>query len=122
MSFCRNSQEEQSSVETSIEEEMAMMSTLNHPNIVRLLGATKQGKHFNMFVEWMAGGSVANLLDKYGPFTDHVITHYTLQVVHGLIYLHNNHILHRDLKGKLRKTCSFKTFKNISHLQVVLIS
>uniref|UniRef100_A0A1B6BZG6 Mitogen-activated protein kinase kinase kinase n=1 Tax=Clastoptera arizonana TaxID=38151 RepID=A0A1B6BZG6_9HEMI len=99
VSFCRNSSEEQSSVEANIEEEMAMMSTLNHPNIVRLLGATKQGKHFNMFVEWMAGGSVANLLDKFGPFTNQVILHYTMQVVSGLNYLHQNHILHRDLKG-----------------------
>jgi mitogen-activated protein kinase kinase kinase 1 len=32
-----------------------MMAKLNHPNVVRILGATKQGCHFNMFLEWMPG-------------------------------------------------------------------
>ena len=32
-----------------------MMAKLNHPHIVRILGATRQGCHFNMFVEWMPG-------------------------------------------------------------------
>ena len=46
------------------------------------------------------GGSVAYLLGQYGSFAEDVITKYTLQVLRGLVYLHENHILHRDLKGK----------------------
>lgn len=52
-----------------------------------------------MFVEWMAGGSVAGMLDRYGPFNEEVIIHYTKQILEGLCYLHDNRILHRDLKG-----------------------
>jgi len=48
----------------------------------------------------MPGGSVANLLERYGVFTERVQTSYTFQVLHGLAYLHENHILHRDLKGQ----------------------
>jgi mitogen-activated protein kinase kinase kinase 1 len=77
-----------------------MMARLNHPNIVRILGATQQGCHFFMFVEWMPGGSVAMLLEKYGSFTEDVMISYTLQVLRGLAYLHENHMLHRDLKGE----------------------
>lgn len=55
ISFCRNSPSEQEKVIEAITEEIHMMSRLNHPNVVRILGATKQGCHFNMFVEWMAG-------------------------------------------------------------------
>lgn len=55
ISFCRNSAQEQEKVIEAISEEIHMMARLSHPNIVRILGATKQGCHFNMFVEWMPG-------------------------------------------------------------------
>jgi mitogen-activated protein kinase kinase kinase 1 len=97
--FCRNSEEEQAIIELGIREEILTMSKLRHENIVRILGATKQGDCFNMFVEWMAGGSVAGMLERYGPFNEEVIIHYTKQILEGLSYLHDNRILHRDLKG-----------------------
>ncbi|XP_069128758.1 mitogen-activated protein kinase kinase kinase 1-like [Argopecten irradians] len=55
LSFCRNTASEQEKVVETITEEIHMMTKLNHPNIVRILGATRQGCHFNMFVEWMPG-------------------------------------------------------------------
>ncbi|XP_033738127.1 mitogen-activated protein kinase kinase kinase 1-like isoform X2 [Pecten maximus] len=99
ISFCRNTPEEQEKVVDTITEEIHMMTKLNHPNIVRILGATKQGCHFNMFVEWMPAGSLASLLCTYGAFSENVMTSYTLQVLRGMAYLHDNHVLHRDLKG-----------------------
>ena len=42
---------------------------------------------------------MAGLLEQYGPFKDDVIRRYTCHLVDGLAYLHDNHILHRDLKG-----------------------
>ncbi|XP_070195202.1 mitogen-activated protein kinase kinase kinase 1-like isoform X2 [Littorina saxatilis] len=99
ISFCRNSPTEQESVIEGITAEIHMMSRLSHPNVVRILGATKQGCHFNMFVEWMSGGSVSYLLGQYGAFTESVIIRYTRQILRGLAYLHDSHILHRDLKG-----------------------
>ena len=33
-----------------------MLGRLNHPNVVRCLGATQHDGHINVFVEWMAGG------------------------------------------------------------------
>ncbi|PSN44002.1 hypothetical protein C0J52_16489 [Blattella germanica] len=97
--FYRMTIEEQQKVELGIRKEIVTMSKLRHENIVRILGATKHGDHFNMFVEWMAGGSLASMLDKYGPFKEEVILRYTKQILEGLSYLHDNHILHRDLKG-----------------------
>ena len=99
---CRNSEEEQERVEAAVEEEIIMMSKLNHAHIVRLLGATRISTSFSVFSEWMAGGSVANMLEKYGPFSEQVIVKYTQQILDGLDYLHDNQILHRDLKGEIR--------------------
>ncbi len=43
---------------------------------------------------------MAGLLSLYGSFREDVIVSYTRQILLGLSYLHENHILHRDLKGK----------------------
>lgn len=99
LSVCRNSEEEQDRVEAAVEEEIIMMSRLRHVNIVRLLGATRVASSFSLFSEWMAGGSVSGMLEKYGAFSENVILKYTKQIFGGLCYLHDNMILHRDLKG-----------------------
>lgn len=83
----------------AIREEIELLGRLNHANIVRLLGATEERSHINIFMEWMPGGSVRSLLDKFGPFHESVIIKYIKQVLTGLAYLHDNKILHRDLKG-----------------------
>ena len=82
--------------------EVAIMSKIDHPHVIRLHGATYDDflANQNIFFEWMAGGSVAQLLQKHGPFTDHVICSYLHQTLLGLDYLHCLGILHRDLKGK----------------------
>lgn len=99
ISFMRNSVAEQDKVATSITKEIELMASLAHPNVIRLLGATRQGCHFNMFLEWMPAGSVSNVLENYGPFEEPLILKYTKQVLRGLVYLHMKGIIHRDLKG-----------------------
>lgn len=80
-------------------DEIQMMARLDHPHVLPLLGATRHQNHYNVFLEWMAGGSVASLLERYGPFSEVVILRYAYQTLSGLAYLHENHVLHRDLKG-----------------------
>ena len=76
------------------------MSMFDHPNLIRFFGVVQEEVQLNIFVEWMAGGSVSKLLDKHGSFNDNVILKYTYQILQGLDYLHHHGILHRDLKGK----------------------
>lgn len=55
MTYVRNTSSEQEEVVEALREEIRMMSHLNHPNIIRMLGATCEKNNYNLFVEWMAG-------------------------------------------------------------------
>ncbi|XP_072045102.1 mitogen-activated protein kinase kinase kinase 1-like isoform X2 [Amphiura filiformis] len=99
VSFYRNTSKDQEKVTSCLMREIKLLVELDHPNIVRLLGATQHNGHFNLFVEWMAGGSVATLLSSYGAFEESVIVSYLRQLLIGVGFLHEKQVIHRDLKG-----------------------
>lgn len=55
VTYVRNTSSEQEEVVEALREEIRMMGLLNHPNIIRMLGATCEKNNYNLFVEWMAG-------------------------------------------------------------------
>ncbi|KAJ9682018.1 hypothetical protein PVL29_018082 [Vitis rotundifolia] len=82
-----------------LEEEVKLLKNLSHPNIVRYLGIVREEETLNILLEFVPGGSISSLLGKFGSFPEAVIRMYTKQLLLGLDYLHNNGIMHRDIKG-----------------------
>ena len=54
----------------------------------------------SIFLEHMPGGSIAELVSRFGKLDESVIRKYTREVLEGLIYLHDKGIIHRDIKGQ----------------------
>ncbi|XP_066924688.1 mitogen-activated protein kinase kinase kinase 1-like [Clytia hemisphaerica] len=99
ISFVRNTEEEQEKVHQIVLEEISLLHRIKHPNIVSCLGATQHQAHYNLFMELMPGGSISSLLGKFGAFSESVTKSYTQQILQAVTYLHQDHTLHRDLKG-----------------------
>lgn len=84
--------------------EVRCLQSLSHPNIVRYLGVERDDIEgvISIMLEFCAGGSIASLLDKFGPFNEALTRSYLRMVLSGLHFLHTRPgggILHRDVKG-----------------------
>ncbi len=82
-------------------DEHDLLLGLKHVNIVSYVGflVDEEKQFLYIFQDWIAGGSLADLLKKYGPLQEPAVKSYTQQLLCGLAYLHKNNVVHRDIKG-----------------------
>ncbi|KAI5849527.1 hypothetical protein DFP73DRAFT_298054 [Morchella snyderi] len=83
----------------ALQREIELLKDMQHPNIVQYLGSSNEDDSLNIFLEYVPGGSVAALLNNYGPLKEPLIRNFVRQILTGLAYLHNKDIIHRDIKG-----------------------
>ncbi|KAM7049034.1 mitogen-activated protein kinase kinase kinase 19 [Acridotheres tristis] len=80
-------------------EEVDLLKTLKHVNIVTYLGTCLEDNILSIFMEFVPGGSISSILNRFGPLPEVVLCKYTKQILHGVAYLHDNCVVHRDIKG-----------------------
>ncbi|CAO3598346.1 unnamed protein product [Absidia cylindrospora] len=85
----------------ALNQEIKLLSDLEHENVVQYLGydIDKEEDHLYIFLEYVPGGSLASSLGSKGGFDVALVRYFTRQILVGLEYLHDRHILHRDVKG-----------------------
>ena len=86
-----------------LETEMLILRKLKHKNIVALENIKQTNSHYYFTMEYCNGGSLLNCLLKYKsenqrPFPEDIVQYLMRQIVDGLKYIHQNDIIHRDIK------------------------
>lgn len=82
----------------NLQTEINVLSKLQHPKVVQYLGSERVMDSLCTYLEYLSGGSLTHILNRFGPLPERIVRLYVKQVVEGLTYLHANGVIHRDLK------------------------
>ena len=81
--------------------EVEILKNLDHPHIVRLYGYIQENFLNLIILEYAKNGTVYDYIKKHGnkPVSHDLLLKWTLESAKALEYLHDNRVLHRDVKG-----------------------
>jgi serine/threonine protein kinase len=68
------------------------------PNLITFYGAFYREGAITIALEYMDGGSLANVLSQVGPIPERVLASVCFQILWGLAYLKHDKRVHRDIK------------------------
>eukprot|EP01060_Flectonema_neradi_P013440 TRINITY_DN20203_c0_g1_i1.p1 TRINITY_DN20203_c0_g1~~TRINITY_DN20203_c0_g1_i1.p1 ORF type:complete len:685 (+),score=88.69 TRINITY_DN20203_c0_g1_i1:155-2209(+) len=89
---------------TKVMNEVKILKTLNHPNIIGFIEAWREGDKIYISMEYAEGGDLRTLIvnqkAKRELFSEPLIKSYMLQLACALYHIHSVHILHRDMKSE----------------------
>ncbi len=75
-----------------------LLSTFDHPQIVKVFEIGETPSHTYIAMEFLSGGTLREYLECNHPLSIETIKKYVLQICAGLSEVHKNNIIHRDLK------------------------
>ncbi|KAI9848159.1 MAG: hypothetical protein M1837_000833 [Sclerophora amabilis] len=79
--------------------EIDLLKNLDHANIVKYHGFVKSAESLYIILEYCENGSLHSICKNFGKFPENLVGLYMSQVLHGLLYLHEQGVIHRDIKG-----------------------
>ncbi|CAG8495085.1 417_t:CDS:2 [Ambispora gerdemannii] len=91
--------EDNDRIKASALREVELLKFMNHPNVVHLHDTIDTSTHLCLVMEYVAGGELFDYVSDYYEQTSETdAKRIFLQLVNVVAYLHDNNIVHRDLK------------------------
>lgn len=84
--------------EKEIENEIEVLKNVCHPNIIKLYEVYNDPESYYLLNEYCSEGELAKYLIHFKKFPEIVIKHIMYELFTAIHYLHNNNIIHGDIK------------------------
>ncbi|KAI9278141.1 kinase-like domain-containing protein [Umbelopsis sp. AD052] len=91
--------EQQDEEDQEIMQEVELLKSMDHPNVVRYIGCVRSEKYLDVILEFVESGSLLSTLKSFGTFSENLVAAYTVKILLGLSYLHAKDVVHCDLKA-----------------------
>ncbi|RKP03918.1 hypothetical protein CXG81DRAFT_8896, partial [Caulochytrium protostelioides] len=82
-----------------IRAEITLLKELSHPNIVSYVGFENTKDSIYIMMEYCESGSLQSIVKKFGRIGEPLLSIYMAQTLEGLVFLHAQGVIHRDLKA-----------------------
>jgi len=82
----------------ALRQEIEVMKSADHPNIVKLYESFEDAKHIYLVMELCEGGELFDRIIEAGHFSEEQTAHCMRQLLRAVRFLHDQRICHRDLK------------------------
>lgn len=90
--------------------EIRVQAQLDHPNLVRISYADREGDTYFFVTEYVPGTDLRRLVRRHGPLPAGIAAAIVAQAAQGLHYAHRKGLVHRDIKpGNLLVTPEGRT-------------
>lgn len=83
--------------------EVLMMKNIHHPHIIKCYNSFTQDGFMYIIMEYANGGDLLSMIEKQKDnqrfFSEKVLWRFAWQMACGILHLHSNGIIHRDIKA-----------------------
>lgn len=79
-------------------QEARSLKSLNHPHIVKVMDFFEANNTYYYVMDYLCGGSIDDLIGRESYLSEDIAISYTRQIGEALGYMHENKILHLDMK------------------------
>jgi serine/threonine protein kinase len=82
-----------------LQSEITLLKELNHIHITKYIDHHATKDELMIIMEFVENGSLQGLVKKCGKLPEQLAGIYVAQVLEGLAFLHEEGVIHRDIKG-----------------------